>query len=1063
MLTSRLLHLKKFISGFGGYLLPTGAVLLFLLLWMKSQAIDPNRHSRYISNLLRIQELDARINQNVLQVRLGLLPYYDPIVNEIAQLKRIQADLQQVPAFINTDERQAIDRAIQRHIGLYQEKEKQIERFKSQTAILRNSTAYFPLSVNDLTQNRNMNPALAARLNTLLQNVLLFNLATDRELKPQIEATIGQILTASRSTAQRQDVERAIAHARIILTRRPQLDRSVNTILSLPTGDRGEDIAQAYYNAYQQALNTTSLYRLGLYLLSTLLVMGIAAAIIWKLRTAAIAVQQSEAKLRAIFENSLVGIFRVRLEDGLILAANQRCANMLGHNSAAEIVGHKRSTDFYVDPSQRQPLLEIVQKHGEINNFELLFRRQDGTTFWGLFSARLNVAETCLEGAIADISDRHQAEEALQASEAELQVMFAAMTDTVIVFDAEGRYLKYIPNQSLAYKPRVQRIGKTVHDILPKETADLYIDAIRRTLYLQEQPSDLGDCGQKSINVEYYLPIQGKKTWFSASVSVLSQNTVLWVARDISDRKAAEAALAQAKEAAEAANRAKSQFLSHMSHEFRTPLSVILGYTQLLTRSGSFNSKQQEYLDTISRSGEHLLALINDVLEMSKIEADKIALNEKDFNLHHLLDGLQQMFQFRATSKGLEFIVERSPDLPECIRTDESKLRQVLVNLIGNAIKFTSSGSVTLRVRRGNGEWGVGSREEGQRDKETRGQGDKGNISFSPTPLVTPSPTPSLTPYPLPLQFAVEDTGVGIAPEELDRLFDPFVQAEAGRTSQEGTGLGLPISRKFVQLMGGNITVESRLGEGTCFRFHIQVESTQADVIPPSTISRQVIGLAAGQPTYRILIVEDKPSNRQLLVELLKPVGFDVREAQNGREAIAIWQSWQPHLIWMDLRMPVMDGYAATKQIKSAPDAPIIIVLTGSAFEEERQIAVATGCDDFIRKPFRAEVIFEKMTEYLGVRYVYQEVAGRMKNEAMNSSLIPHPTLREGLRPTSLQVMSPEWIEQLHQAALCVNAKLLHQLIEQIPPVHAPLAKAIAHLVDNFQFEEIVALTKQEN
>ncbi|PSB42511.1 hypothetical protein C7B80_27210, partial [Cyanosarcina cf. burmensis CCALA 770] len=320
------------------------------------------------------------------------------------------------------------------------------------------------------------------------------------------------------------------------------------------------------------------------------------------------------------------------------------------------------------------------------------------------------------------------------------------------------------------------------------------------------------------------------------------------------------------------------------------------------------------------------------------------------------------------------------------------------------------------------------------------GQGGQGSNS-SHQPLATSHSFSLLT-------FSVTDTGVGIAPAEVDRLFDPFVQAEAGISSQEGTGLGLPISRKFVQLMGGNITVESRLGEGSCFEFYIQAENTAAHVIPSPTTSRQVIGLAAGQPAYRILIVEDKPSNRQLLLELLQPVGFDVREAENGREAIAIWQSWQPHLIWMDLRMPVMDGYAATKQIKSAPDAPIIIVLTGSAFEEERQIAVATGCDDFIRKPFRAEVLFEKMTEYLGVQYIYKEEEGR---KAIDST--------RNLHASSLQVMPVEWIEQLRQAAICVNAKLLHQLIAQIPPSHASLAQSIAHLVDNFQFEEIVNLT----
>jgi len=337
-----LLRLRKFTSALSGYVLPTGAVILFLLLWMKSQAIYPNRHNRYISNLLRIQELDARINQHVLQARLGLLPYYDPIVHDLAQLKRIQANLQQIPTFIDAGERQSLARTIKLHIQLYQDKERQIEQFKSQTAILRNSLSYFPVSVNSSIQNQTTDPTLAARLNKLLQDVLLFNLTTSEELKPQIEGVIPQILAVSRSTTQHADVERAIAHARIILTRRPQVDRLVNNILSLPTGDRGEDIAQAYYNAYQEAIDTAILYRLGLYLLSTLLVIGIATSIIWQLRASAIAVQQSEAKLRAIFENSLVGIFRVRLKDGLILAANQRFANMLGHESAAEIVGHQK-------------------------------------------------------------------------------------------------------------------------------------------------------------------------------------------------------------------------------------------------------------------------------------------------------------------------------------------------------------------------------------------------------------------------------------------------------------------------------------------------------------------------------------------------------------------------------------------------------------------------------------------------------------------------------------------------------------------------------------------------
>ena len=476
----------------------------------------------------------------------------------------------------------------------------------------------------------------------------------------------------------------------------------------------------------------------------------------------------------------------------------------------------------------------------------------------------------------------------------------------------------------------------------------------------------------------------------------------------------------KAKTEAEEANSAKSQFLANMSHELRTPLNIILGFTQLMNRKGSLDPQQRGYLDTISRSGEHLLTLINNVLEMSKIEAGKTTLNENNFDLYGLLNSLQQMLSVKAESKGLQLIVERSHQLPKYIRTDEGKLRQVLMNLLGNAIKFTQAGKVTLRVK----------------GKMNRG--------------------PNTTHYQL--QFEVEDTGCGIAPSELASLFEPFVQTEAGQASQEGTGLGLPISREFVRLLGGEITISSRLGVGTIFKFDIQISVVPADEIQTQILSRQIIGLEAGQASYRILVAEDKPENRQLLIELLTPVGFEVREAANGQEAIALWKRWSPHLIWMDIRMPVMDGYQATQQIKAAGrQAPVVIALTGSAFEEDRMVALSMGCDDFVRKPFRAEVIFEKMAEHLGIRYLYAEAVGSTEAAEMRG------TSPVRLTQSDLAVMPAEWVEQVHQAATRVNAKLILQLISQIPQSYSHLANALSHLVNNFCFEEIVTLTQQAN
>ena len=509
--------------------------------------------------------------------------------------------------------------------------------------------------------------------------------------------------------------------------------------------------------------------------------------------------------------------------------------------------------------------------------------------------------------------------------------------------------------------------------------------------------------------------------------------------------------LQRAKEMAEAANQAKSAFLANMSHELRSPLNTILGFAQVIARNPNIPPEEYDNLGIIQRSGEHLLTLINQVLNLSKIEAGRIPLNEDTVDVHRLLHDVHDMFARNANNKHLHLLIERDESVPRYVRTDEVKLRQVLINLLSNAIKFTEKGGVTLRIS----------------DCEFR---------IEPTPRPSQEGKSEIRN----LKFEIEDTGQGIAPEEMDYVFEAFGQTATGRQAQEGTGLGLPISRRFIQLMGGDIQVKSEAGQGTMFTFDIQAQEVDAADITPTIPTRRVIALEPGQPHYQMLIVDDKWDNRQLLIKLLSNIssplsGFDLREAENGQEAVEIWESWTPHLIWMDLRMPVLDGYDATKKIrelerqkakgkrqKEGPLRPspfalrpvLIIAVTASSFEEEQAVVVSAGCDDFLRKPFTDVEVFEMLHKHLGIRFVYEEEKNS-KFEIRNSKF------EEVLTPAALAALPAEWLETLKQGACRADLILLSSVIAQLRGHDARLADALAQLAEDFEYNEILTLIQQ--
>jgi signal transduction histidine kinase/ligand-binding sensor domain-containing protein/FixJ family two-component response regulator len=469
-----------------------------------------------------------------------------------------------------------------------------------------------------------------------------------------------------------------------------------------------------------------------------------------------------------------------------------------------------------------------------------------------------------------------------------------------------------------------------------------------------------------------------------------------------------------AKEAAENASRAKSVFLANMSHELRTPMNVILGYSQLIQRDLSLRSEVREQLNTINRSGEHLLALINDVLEISRIEAGRTALNSASFNIRALLHDLEEMFNSSMDAKGLHFEIIGIDDLPQYVETDENKLRQVLVNLLSNAVKFTDQGGVTLRIR---------SEEKKQ---------------------------PSI----FNLQFEVSDTGVGIADDELDQVFDYFEQTASGRAKKSGTGLGLAISRDYVRMMGGDITVASEEGTGSTFRFKIDIrEAAESDIRARAMHHRPVIGLEAGQEIPRILVAEDKSDSRTMLVKLLRIVGFQVQEAADGKQALDIFHQWQPDFIWMDIRMPVMNGLEATRRIKEteAGKSTVIAALTAHALEEEKERILASGCDDFMRKPYREHEIFGVMGKHLDVRYVYKEsreTAAPIESEVE-------------IGPEQLAALPPDMLSRLKDAAVELDRDRILALLEQIKAVDEHMARILEASANKFAMGPLLDLLEK--
>jgi signal transduction histidine kinase len=481
-------------------------------------------------------------------------------------------------------------------------------------------------------------------------------------------------------------------------------------------------------------------------------------------------------------------------------------------------------------------------------------------------------------------------------------------------------------------------------------------------------------------------------------------------------------ALKQAKEfaetaqaAAEQANRSKSAFLANMSHELRTPLNAIIGFSRIMSRSKALSNENQEYSDIILHSGEHLLTLINQVLDLSKVEAGKITVNTKSFDLYRMLQTIEDMFTLKAADQHLQLIFDTDATVPQYIQTDETKLRQVIINLLNNALKFTREGRVSVRITRG------------------RKDGNKAGSAV--------------------LNFEVEDSGPGIPQENRESIFEAFSQTQLGMDAQEGTGLGLPISRKFIRLLGGDITVGGEMGRGSIFRFSINVETINAAQITPDLSNRTVTGLKPGQPQLRVLVVDDRKINRRLLKELLTPLKFELKEATCGEEALTLSLEWLPHLILLDIQSGSDDE--TVKKIKESHEGQCCLIgMSATSFDKEDEKALAAGCNDFLRKPFKESELFGLMKKHLGLQYCYEEQQSMQQKPKKQEKIT--------LTPQRLASLPQELNGALKRAVSIVDFDASMEVLSKIKDNDELLAEAIEELVRNYRFDTLQGLFEEK-
>ncbi len=791
-------------------------------------------------------------------------------------------------------------------------------------------------------------------------------------------------------------------------------------------------------------------------------------------RTAAL--KESEQRFRQAFEYSAIGVCLVS-PTGHFLQVNQALCQILGYSSDELLQRHCYDITHPEDIKE-----DFIAVQGLLSGKEDAFYREkkfthhNGSIVYGLVSVSVvrdkHHQPLYLIGQVQNITERKKAEIAVRQHQAQMNAIVTNTSDGLLILDDQGKIGFANPAAGQILNQPVEELIDSEFGVPKHKTVDIYL---------------LGELGDR----------RQKKTIEMKTGAYQSEGKSAYIVslRDITEHKQSELALKQAKEVAEVANRAKSTFLAKMTHEFRTPLHAILGFTKIIQRDASLTPEHQEYLSIIRRSSQHLLELINDVLDMSKIEAGQVLLNENTVNLHQLLSTVQEMMQIKARSKNLPLIFEIGDRVPNLVKTDEQKLRQVLINLVGNAIKFTQQGETIVRVT--------------TVDPQNLPQNLKHQASANAR-----------------LCFEVEDTGPGIPPEDFEYLFQPFVQTTTGRNSQEGTGLGLAICQQFIELMGGKITAISRGKKftpgagiveenhpdqntqrlGTIFQVELPVISVEPQRLSADRwlmmTDRPAIAPAPTAPSHRILIADPVAENHRILANSLVSLNFQVKKVRNEKDLIETWSIWQPDLILIHEQIARINDFQAIRQIRQPQSdrtatfnfdrQTFMMVLITSESEDERSALFSAGANSWIHESSPTEIILQQIAKSLGVHDLYSstrlclncpdlgndkitEISVVSPNLAFpqksgSEAILSHPQafsqqpLSNGRQnlfdPDSLMVMPNEWIDRLYQAARSADRQWIFRLLEELYPINQPLAERLANLVHEFKIDRLIEIIK---